>query len=738
MDDILRQIWPVFRAESRELIQTIASSVLSLEAGDPPPRLHETVQRHAHSLKGSAASVGVEDVVALAHAVEEALIAVQPLPRMPHATAEAILRTLDAMDSALEAAVQPGIVKMEGVEERVALLRASVPARSAPAATPASAVSGSASTPASAAAPPKSVPDAPPPAPPSPKRAPAEGDDRSIRVLASTIDQIGGYVESLALSHAAAEHRAHALLSVGLELQDAALVARASGTEDPQTVDTALGRIVDLAREVARHGAEAQREAMRQKLEAATVRDDLRDLRMIPISLALEPLRRTVRDAAERLEKPVELRFSGEDLRLDRRIVDAVKDPLVHLVRNAVDHGIESAPVRAAAGKPAKGRIEIRVLPRGHRVSVQVADDGAGLSVERIRDRAVQRGLLAAADAAQLSDQEVFRLAFTPGFSTADQVTSVSGRGVGLDVVQSAVSRLQGTIEVSSTPGRGATFELDLPLALSVTLAILVRLDDERAAIPAEAVERVLRLPPENVGLAADHRVARVGSAQVPFSPLRELLERSEGVPLDQGAPQAALLLKLGEKRMAVGVDEVLGERELVVRGLGRRGARAKLLAGAALLDDGAVVSVLNPAMLMGRLQPVRGSQSERLARVVVADDSLTSRAAVKAILEIAGYTVVPAGDGEEAWQHVIRGGVDLVVSDIQMPRLDGLALTRRIKGDPERGAIPVVLVTSMGAEEDRRAGLEAGADGYLVKKDVESGKLLDVVRMLLPGSRKG
>jgi two-component system chemotaxis sensor kinase CheA len=745
-DEVLRQVWPVFSAEAREILQNIGRRVLSLEEGDASAETHEAVQRDAHSLKGMSGSLGLEDVVVLAHAVEDRLVASREAPALPHAAAEAILRALDAIEAALDASPAPGVVRVEALPERLAQLRAcadpgtggpDAPAEPAP--EPASVVEAAApakpspAPPAAGSPPPAPSPSGPPARPAGP--APAR-DEGAIRVPARILDQIGGAVEALSLVADATERRAQALVAVGEALQTAVVAARGAALDDPDALFPVLDRMLELAREVARHGLESQRDALRHKLETAAAREDLRQLRMVPISLALEPLRRAARDAASALGKEVALHLEGGELRLDRRIVEAVKDPLVHLVRNAVDHGLEAAEARAAAGKGPAGRIDVRVAPRGHRVAIQVTDDGAGLSAERIRRRAVERDLLPAEEAARLPDAEVFRLAFTPGFSTADRVTEISGRGVGLDVVQSAVTRLQGTVQVASTPGRGTTFELDLPLALSVTLGVLVRVEAARAAIPAEAVERVLRVRPEELGEIQGRIVATVGGKQLPFEELAEVLHLQDHPPPRDGAPRPALLLRMGDARLVLGIDEVLGERELVVRGLGRRGAGAPLLAGAALLEDGAIISVLNPAMLLGRSQPRSAPRPAGVARIVVADDSLTSRTAVKTILEVAGYTVIAAVDGEDAWRHIRMGGVDLVVTDCQMPRLDGLGLARRLKGDPALRATPLILVTSLDAPEDRRAGLEAGADAYVVKKDVQGGALLDLVRALLPARR--
>jgi len=402
-------------------------------------------------------------------------------------------------------------------------------------------------------------------------------------------------------------------------------------------------------------------------------------------------------------------------------------------VRNAADHGMEDPEARRAAGKPAQGRILVRIEPRGSRIGVVVEDDGRGIDLAAVRASAVRKGLLTAEVAARLPDAEVARIIFQPGFSTARAITEISGRGVGLDVVHATVLRLGGAVDVSSVLGRSTRFDLELPLTLAATAAILFRVGRDLAALSADAVERVLLLGPGDVGTVAGRATVEVSQAQVPFAWLSQLLGLAPGRMAAKAQP--ALVLALGTQRAVVAVDEVLGQQEVVLGALGARAARATHLAGAAVLDDGRVVGVLNAAEVVRRIQPATlRAQAVASTRLVVADDSLTTRTAMKALLELAGYQVTAAADGEEAFQIVRDQGAALVVSDVQMPRLDGLGLARRIKDDPRLRAIPVILVTSLDAPEDRAAGLAAGADGYLVKREVERGRLLDLVRQLLPG----
>jgi two-component system chemotaxis sensor kinase CheA len=462
---------------------------------------------------------------------------------------------------------------------------------------------------------------------------------------------------------------------------------------------------------------------------------------MVPASLALELLRRVLREVSGRTGKEADLVLVGAEVRLDRRMVDELRDPLLHLVRNAVDHGIEAPADRARAGKPARGQVRVRVEPRGTRVGVVVEDDGAGLDLAAVRAAAVRGGAVTAEAVAQLSEAEAAQLIFQTGLSTTAAVTEISGRGVGLDVVRDAARRLRGTVTVSHRPGNGTTFDVDLPVSLSASAALLVRFGGELAAIPGDSVSRVLLLAEGDVGTVAGRPTVRVGTSQLPFAPLSLVLGQTAPAAEARGRLRPALVLSVGGQRVVLGVEEVLGQQEILVSGLGSRLAQVSHLAGAAMLDDGRVVGVLAAAELLRRVQPLGGASRDPAparARILVVDDSLTTRSAMKSLLEIAGYAVLAASDGEEALKLLATSGAQLVVTDVQMPRLDGFGLVRRIKADPRLRATPVVLVTSLEAPEDRALGLEAGAEGYLVKREVERGRLLDLVRQLLPERGSG
>ncbi|RKG93371.1 hybrid sensor histidine kinase/response regulator [Corallococcus terminator] len=842
---LLRSIWPVFAAETREQIQAIGSKVLGLEqpAASRDPDLLPSLKRVVHSLKGSAASLGLDDIERLVHAIEDGLSHVNLEEPISRTAVEAMLRGLSAIENALnrgdagEAPVVDGVAALltalghggevssssddatdsgalggEGlkilsaleaalgrlvspkVEDRAGAVRAAVERahalrQSAEAAQAeqvaalaeaaalgftrmeeggdaagqaASEVAGAlvdlraalglsedssdsqSSTPA---------PVAPTPVvakPAARATTAAEGRagavDRAVRVSVKTLDSLALQVEHLVAGRAQAGRRtesfraltdqAHEVL-LHLERSASQLALSGGGTALEQ-LRAGVSLMRNMQKRLLEQAKEAHRDGEQHALVAQVVRDDLRDLRMVPASQVLEPLRRTVRETASRLGKEVVLELGGTDVRLDRRIVDALKDPLVHLVRNAIDHGLEMPEGRRAAGKPDSGRLTVRVEARGTRIGVIVEDDGAGLDPVRVRATAVRRGLMTQDAADKLTDPQAARLIFQPGFSTREEVTSTSGRGVGLDVVLATAQRLQGSADVEYTPGKGTRFIVDLPLTLAAALGLLVRTGNTITAIPSDTVKRVLRLDKDDIGTVAGRVVARLDGEQLTFLTLSEAigLPRLE-LALESGRRQTAVLLALGEERVLYAIDEVVGQQELVVRALGKHLQGVPHLAGAAVLDDGRVVPVLNALELLRAAKPeMRSPVGEtKMPRILVCDDSLTTRFAMKSLLEIAGYPVVTAADGEEAWSVLDRVHCQLVVSDWQMPRLDGVGLARRMKRHPMFRRTPIILVTSLDSQEDRMEGLEAGADGYLVKREVERGKLLELVRQLLPSS---
>ncbi|MFI8743808.1 response regulator [Pseudomonas sp. NPDC077186] len=457
-------------------------------------------------------------------------------------------------------------------------------------------------------------------------------------------------------------------------------------------------------------------------------------------SSLLEGMPAMVQDLAAQAGKRVELQVRGESLQIDKRILEELRAVLTHLLRNAVDHGLETPQQRSAEGKSTVGKLSVELLQESaDAFELRVGDDGSGLDTQALRAKAVAEGRLTEEQAEGLDEREARALIFASGLSTSEMITDISGRGLGMAIVQDSVERLGGRIDLESSPGRGTCFHLHLPLSLSTFRAVIVRNAERVFAVPAHAVERCLRLPASAVRTLENRPSVVYEGAVLPLWPLGDVLGLVQPPPA--GDELTLLLLRVRGERFLLLVEELLGDQEIVVKGLGRQLLRVRNLMGATLLGDGQLVPILHPVDLYNSAQAAQGSSLGQQAqtrkagvvqRLLVAEDSFTSRGLLKAILEAAGYRVTTANDGLEAWNALKQAQFDLLVSDVEMPRLDGFTLTSRIRADRELADLPVVLVTALHSAEDRARGLEAGANAYLVKSGFEQDNLLEVIRRLI------
>ncbi|MGL5094829.1 MAG: hybrid sensor histidine kinase/response regulator, partial [Planctomycetia bacterium] len=474
-----------------------------------------------------------------------------------------------------------------------------------------------------------------------------------------------------------------------------------------------------------------------------SVHDSIHEARLLRFAEATRGLDRAARDVARSTGKEVHLHIDGGDVMLDRSVLEGLKDPLLHLVRNAVDHGVEPPAVRRGKGKPAAGSISITARLRGSQVEVAVGDDGGGLDLDALRRRA-QRD-----DRRYLDDRDLARSIFLPGVSTRKEVGAFSGRGVGLDVVPSRLQSMLGDVDVENAPGVGVKFLLTVPLTLTTQRVLMVRCERRTFAIPVGVVGRVFRVQKEAECTVNGRPALVVDGAPLPTAALADVLLLPTGGR--DGRGRVGVVLQAGDTRGVVQVDEVLVEQEIVVKTLGDRLRRVPLVSGATILPSGRISLVLNTAQLVRSV--LRGTEARSLAtaggpasapkptaaksasatkRLLVVDDSTTTRALIKHALEQAGYHVTAAGDGETAWRLLSEQGADLVVSDVDMPGMDGFMLAGAIRASSEWRETPVVLVTSRSTDADKARGVAVGADAYIVKKGFDQQTLLDAVRRLL------
>jgi two-component system chemotaxis sensor kinase CheA len=461
--------------------------------------------------------------------------------------------------------------------------------------------------------------------------------------------------------------------------------------------------------------------------------EEVSRVRMLPFAEACQGLDRTARDLAQAGGKEVDLVIEGGAVEMDRSILEGLKDPLRHLVRNAVDHGSESPARRGAAGKPAQTRITIAAALRGAQVEVTVQDDGQGLNLDALRDQARKRKLAEPAD-----ERELARLVFLPGLSTAKIITDVSGRGVGLDVVKSRVESLHGTVDLSSTPGHGTCFTLTVPLTLTTLRAVLVGAAGQTFAFSGTNVQRFVRVGSDELRSVAGRQMLSLGGTPLPVASLAAVLGLNAVAPAGK---LPIVIIAAGDKRMAFAVDEFIAEQEIVIKNLGTRIRRMHYVAGATLLPSGRIALVLNAATLIRAAlsraatplaADTAGAAAAARKRLLVVDDSVTTRTLEKSILEAAGYDIMTAVDGRSAWQLLQDHEIDLVVSDVDMPQMDGFALAAAVRGSKRLRDLPFVLVTARETEQDKARGIEVGADAYLVKSAFDQRNLLETIAQLL------
>lgn len=467
--------------------------------------------------------------------------------------------------------------------------------------------------------------------------------------------------------------------------------------------------------------------------------DEALACRMRPIDDRLGGFARMVRDLGRSLGKPARLEIRGADTQVDRDILDQLEAPLGHLLRNAVDHGLERPEVRAAAGKPAEGVITLSARHSAGLLLVSVSDDGAGIDIERVREAVVKRGLVAPETARHLDDNELLEFLMLPGFTLRDTVTDVSGRGVGLDAVRAMVAMVRGTVRIEYTPGRGTKFILQLPLTLSVVRSLLVEIAGEPYALPLASLSRTLALPQEDIDMLEGRPHFTLDGKQIGLVSAQQVLCGTE--PTGTSGDQPVVVFGEGEARYGLAVDKFLGERMLVVQPLDARLGKLPNIAAGALTEDGSPLLIIDTADLvrsiakaveMGSLErlPMRAAQTSGRGhkRLLVVDDSLTVRELERKLLAARGYDVSVAIDGMDGWNAVRSETFDMVITDVDMPRMDGIELVTLIKRDPRTAELPVMIVSYKDREEDRQRGLDAGADYYLAKGSFHDDALLRAV----------
>ena len=744
----------LFFEEAQERVEGIAGKLLSIEERPDDLELLRDLFRDLHTVKGSSAMVGLAPVNELAHAAEDLVGQLREGARRADApVVNALLAALDGL-RALLATARDRKPLPASAPRVVRALRdpyaAASPAADAPA--PASATSASAAQAAAHEAAPAAGAKAAATAAPAAKQ--------TIRVDFDKLDRLLNLVGELVLGRESLRGAGAALASVTGELStDRALARRiatlhgradASGRPgkgpDPrvglQDLTEELGRVERVLSSIA-----GSLDASTSNLESVSslLRDQVMRLRMVPVGGVLRKHQRTVRDLAQSLGKKVRIELVGEDTELDKLLVEALDEPLLHLVRNAVDHGIEVPAERAAAGKPVDATIRLEAMHRGNQVVIRVADDGKGIDPKRLKSKALEKSIASSAELDTMDDRAALELVFRAGFSTAGAVTDVSGRGVGMDIVrQTIVARLKGTIDIESSLGRGTAFVLKLPLTLAIIQVMLARASGETFAIPLDAAERTVVIPADEVRLVADREVIEVDGMTVPIVRLAHVLAL-EGPEPGPDDPLHVVLTAQHGALFGLACDQLIGKKEIVVKSLGEVLSGVPCAVGATILGDRCALILDVPAIVQRALSAAAPARRARASLpssarsrgdILLVDDSDTVRESLRRLLVEAGFAVTTAEDGRAGLALAASRRFDLVSTDVMMPHMDGYELTRALRALPAYREVPIVMVTSRGELIDRVRGFDAGVDEYITKPH-DRRLLLQAVEKLL-GQKRG
>ena len=690
----------IFIREAEEHLETLRKGILTLEKEGVSDALLNELLRSAHTLKGSANMVDLVELSGVAHRMEDLLKGLQSGEQeFGSDLIDVLLVATDAIEALMAQAQSGGGISVN-VDTVVKALETGSIAETLAEETPA---------------------------------APAyQGVERrtSIRASVERLDQLVNRMGEILLSQKAMKERQRQMSDLLQELD--ASISRLHVQEDT-AVKSLRNNMIALINNF-------ERDRMQLGYQAEDVYQRTMELRLLPLATITDEFERALRNLARNLKKEVNFKVQGQDVELDRNMLDAVKPILLHVLNNAIDHGIEDPETRVRLGKPKAGQITLHARYEGSFIQIAVRDDGQGMDPAKIRATAVKRGLLTEQAAAAMADEAVLYLVFEPGFSTREFITDVSGRGVGLDVVKANLDQVKGNLSLDSSPGAGTELLLRLPLSMAIFTGLMVESCGATYILPQHYISEVLRVSPRDIIEEMGREVVRLRDASIPLSSLAQFLEVESSAAVAKRL--TVLVLSFREQTIGLLVDRTLGLQEVVVKDLGCQLKSLDYFSGSTILSDGNPALIISVADLFAAGQRRQSlelrsnyekEQSKKIrGRVLVVDDSITTRTMEKNILEANNYEVVVAVSGFDALEKLDAGRFDLMVSDVEMPGMTGFELTKQVRQREDTRDLPVIIVTSLASDEHRRLGMDAGAQAYIVKGNFQQGILLDTVETLI------
>ncbi len=737
----MKDLIAIFKAETEEHLITLENGLVKLEKDPEDLELARSLNREVHTLKGAARVFGFSEIQEVAHRIEDIFEKVASQRAVfSSLMAERIFKALDAIRAVSEKIAQEQEVVVD-VSDLCGKLEACIAANQNGMEMRNEWSEGEKKR-AQVASPTRERP------------SPPAQRDEYIRVPLSRVDKLlylVGEVVIHRMKSSAKVTQAKRLSKLSREVQKSiASFSEAMKKELPsQNAEMAkwVSHCAAQTQKLREHILKLYDQVSMESFHLDPVIDELqariKEVKMLPLSTIFEGFPRMVRDIASERGKEVNLLISGEETELDKKVMEGIKTSLIHLLRNCIDHGIEEPGMRASLGKPRDGTIKVSAFHEGDNVVIAVEDDGKGMDIDQIKQTALKKRVVSIDDLKGMTDKEVFNLVFMNGYSTSPIVTDVSGRGMGLDIVKRDITHLKGRVILDTKKNSGTTFTLVLPLTIAIIHVLLVKVQDMLFAFPMSSITEIVKVKMEDLSTVGGRMAFSFRDQSTPLVRLSEVLGLPHSRGEEEKSKQAMLVVIVSslDRRVGFMIDEIVGEEEVFVKSLGKHLGKVKNVSGAMVMATGEAAVVLDIEDLMAHsalnLQSVTGKKrastaKQREKRILVVEDAFSTRELEKSILETHGYLVDTAVDGLDALERITGNKYDLILSDIEMPRLDGFELCRALKKNEGYRDIPFVIVTGLQKEEDKRQGIEVGAAAYIVKSAFEQANLLDTIERLV------
>lgn len=724
--ETLNKLLEVFKIELAEQTQIIIDGLLNLEKGNASPqdqeKIIEMIFRSAHNIKGTARGMGIPNLGDIAHHIETLFSSIQKKSlAVTPAIIDLCLEAVDCMRSAMLSFTEKKPLNFN-LDRLLTRLQGN------------------------------EIDTVPTPTPliHEPEVAAEIKEYETIRVSISNLDRVSSLIEEMQVVKIAIDdqyadltaltNKTKNLLQIGKQL-NFSVQLKESSENFRKLYQGSTDKLIEINSDAQNLQKNMHARINDLAILSDSLQEEVRMLRLVPASILLRTLPRTVRDLAKTLNKKVELKITGDGVKIDKIVLEGLQDPLTHLLRNAIDHGIEKAETRLQNNKPENGQIEIDIREEGDHITMRISDDGAGIDVNKIAAIAEQKKLVTPSELNIMSQTDILELLFRPGFTTKEIITDVSGRGVGLDVVKANLTNLKGQISITTEIGKGTTFLLRIPLTLASERGLVVKSGGQTLVVPISLVERVLLLPTSKIIDIESSQAILIDSHPIQLRVLADVI----GLPKQDFLSQERLpiiVIRKGRHVIAFIVDEIMSEREIVIKPLHAPLINVACVAGGTLTGNGEIIIVLNVSDLMNMalrsdkqadiIFKDAEEEPKKQPHILVVDDSITTRTLEKNILESKNYLVTTAVNGKEAWDLLQQHDFSLLITDVTMPIMDGFTLTEQVKQNDKLNKMPVIIVTSLGSDSEKKRGVDVGANAYIIKNEFESGTLLEIVEQLV------